>query len=100
MEPQLSKIDSFSRSIIATFGKLRPARTEQPILSHGHIITCFEFDRQDEKVVRYGTSAGLLGKGRLKNERPAHSHSVDHWESEHLLGASISSVHMDQGFMM
>ncbi|KAK9900812.1 hypothetical protein P389DRAFT_177516 [Cystobasidium minutum MCA 4210] len=87
-------------SLIATFASLTPARTEQPNLSQGDTITCFDFDEQNTEVIRYGTSAGLLGKGRLLLEPRQQRHSVDAWEVEHILGAPISSLHTSQGFMV
>lgn len=87
------------RSLIATFASLQKGRVEQPNLSLGDDIICFEFDKDNPEILRYGTSAGLVGRGRF-SDSPTPGHSTDQWEMEHIFGAPISSVHMDQGFFV
>lgn len=88
------------KSLFATFSRLQTVRREQPNLSNGDTITCFDFDKEDPEVLRYGTSAGLLGRGRFVDPSCRQDRSVDEWEMEHILGAPISSVHMHQGFVV
>jgi hypothetical protein len=91
---------SISLAIKSTFKHLKVVATEQPNLTPGDAITCFEFDKEDSEVIRFGTSGGIIGKGRINSKLRAPGHSVDQWEMEHIMGATITSVHMSRGYMV
>jgi len=78
-------------------GCLTSTTHEEPGITLGDTVTRFVFDEADPSIIRYGTTFGILGHGRLSSVPAPFGHSVTSWRTDQVLSAEVTSLNCHRG---